>query len=313
MRPSPLTPKKVQQAQSQVMASGSLPVPMLPFADPGASQRSAAQDLLNRARSQLTSAGNTAAEAVGRARDKAPEQPGFWSKVGNALSGFGHDVVDVGEHVVNGVASVGNAIIHHPGDLLSIAGGLGLTAISSVGEGAGTVLDATGVGAVAGAPLNAVSAAGIAGGIGVVGVGVGDLARHAAGDNRVSAMQGNSSSSGGGGGGLPTKTDRIAEHLTPKDLEGAQRELNGEVVATKDSGTPYDHITEVRDAQQGAGQPYPGHPAPTCRYQNHGRHPGLTAIRTVAGQQTAGLLQEIPADELKLVSTKVYLMKGGRQ
>lgn len=240
----------VQEAQAGAMASGSLPIPMLSFADPGAAQRSAAEDMLNRARGQLVSAGNTAADAVGHARDKAPQKPGFWDKVGNALSGFGHDVVNAGENLVNGLASAGNAIIHHPGDLLSIAGGIGLTTISAAGEGGGMALDATGVGAIAGVPLNAVSAAGIAGGVGLIGVGVGDLARHAAGDDRVQAMQSNSSASGGGGG-MPTKTDRIAEHLTPKDLEGAQRELNGEVVATKSSGTPYDHITEVRDAQQG--------------------------------------------------------------
>jgi hypothetical protein len=92
----------VQQAQAGAMASGSLPVPILPFADPGAGQRAAAQDTLSRARNQLTSAGNTAADTVGHARDKAPQKPGFRSKVGNALSGFGHDVVDAGEHVVNG-------------------------------------------------------------------------------------------------------------------------------------------------------------------------------------------------------------------
>lgn len=241
----------VKDAQTQAMASGSLPVPMLPFADPGAGKRSAAEEMLHRARGQLDTAGKTAAEAVGQARDKAPQKPGFWDKVGSALSGFGHDVANVGEQVVNSAASVGNAIIHHPGDLLSIAGGLGLTAISSVGEGVGTGLDATGVGAVAGVPLNAVSAVGIASGVGLVGVGVGDLAQHAAGDNRVQAMQSNSSSSGGGSGSPPSKTDRIAEHLTPKDLEGAQRELNGEVVATKGDGTPFDHVTEVREAQRG--------------------------------------------------------------
>jgi hypothetical protein len=65
----------VQQAQAGAMASGSMPVPMLPFADPGAAQRSTAQDLLNRARSQLLSAGNTAADAIGHARDQAPQKP----------------------------------------------------------------------------------------------------------------------------------------------------------------------------------------------------------------------------------------------
>jgi hypothetical protein len=46
--------------------------------------------------------------------------------------------------VINGVASLGNAAIHHPGGMLAAAGGIGLTALSAAGEGAGVVLDATG-------------------------------------------------------------------------------------------------------------------------------------------------------------------------
>ncbi|MFF5971387.1 polymorphic toxin type 28 domain-containing protein [Streptomyces sp. NPDC012769] len=51
--------------------------------------------------------------------------------------------------------------------------------------------------------------------------------------------------------GIPTKTDRIAEHLTFRDLDAAKRELGGEVVARKADGTPWDHVGEVRDAQTG--------------------------------------------------------------
>lgn len=51
--------------------------------------------------------------------------------------------------------------------------------------------------------------------------------------------------------GIPTKTDRIAEHLTFRDLDAAKRELGGEVVARKADGTPWDHVAEVRDAQAG--------------------------------------------------------------
>ncbi|MEU4430045.1 polymorphic toxin type 28 domain-containing protein [Nocardia rhamnosiphila] len=49
----------------------------------------------------------------------------------------------------------------------------------------------------------------------------------------------------------PTKTDKIKEHLTDRDLDAARRELNGEVVARKPDGTPWDHVREVRDAQNG--------------------------------------------------------------
>ncbi|MGQ4601606.1 polymorphic toxin type 28 domain-containing protein, partial [Nocardia sp. R6R-6] len=49
--------------------------------------------------------------------------------------------------------------------------------------------------------------------------------------------------------GEPTPTDRVKEHLTDRDLDAARRELDGEVVARKPDGTPWDHVHEVRDAQ----------------------------------------------------------------
>ncbi len=48
-----------------------------------------------------------------------------------------------------------------------------------------------------------------------------------------------------------TPTDRLKEHLTDDDLDAARRESNGEVVARRSDGTPYDHVQEVSDAQQG--------------------------------------------------------------
>lgn len=49
----------------------------------------------------------------------------------------------------------------------------------------------------------------------------------------------------------PTKTDNMKEHLTDRDLDAARRELNSEVVATKSNGVPWDHVDEVRNAQDG--------------------------------------------------------------
>ena len=40
-------------------------------------------------------------------------------------------------------------------------------------------------------------------------------------------------------------------HLTARDLDGARRELRGEVVKLKSSGRPWDHVKEVRQAQRG--------------------------------------------------------------
>ncbi|MFY1616412.1 polymorphic toxin type 28 domain-containing protein [Micromonospora sp. WMMD736] len=49
-----------------------------------------------------------------------------------------------------------------------------------------------------------------------------------------------------------TKSGRIVrDHLQPKDLTGAQRELRGEVLGRRSNGKPYDHIDEVTSAQAG--------------------------------------------------------------
>ncbi|MCX2729473.1 hypothetical protein OOZ19_04425 [Saccharopolyspora sp. NFXS83] len=152
--------------------------PPQPFHDPGEEKRRAATALLQHARTELRNAGDVAADAVGRARDQAPEQPNFVEQAG-AASG------DAAGTVVNGLASLGNAAIHHPEMVLGLAGGAALTAVSAAGETAGVVLDATGAGAVAGVPLNAVSTAGIATGVGMMGVAMAGLASEAAGDDEV--------------------------------------------------------------------------------------------------------------------------------
>ena len=139
------------------------------------SKRQAALDALSSARSQLSSAGDTAAAAVGKARDKAPPEPGFWSQFGHFFDGLGDDAEHVGADVLNGLALLGNAAIHHPLDGLGVVGGGLLAGVSAIGDGIGVALDATGVGAVAGVPLNAVSTAGVVAGGGLAMASMGDL------------------------------------------------------------------------------------------------------------------------------------------
>lgn len=93
--------------------------------------------------------------------------------------------------------------------------------------------------------------AGVITGAGITTAAVGDLLQHAAGDDQVSPVNTNSGESSGTVGKSGTKTDRLKEHLTEKDLDAARRELNGEVVATKPNGQPWDHVDEVRNAQRG--------------------------------------------------------------
>ncbi|MFE4518049.1 putative T7SS-secreted protein [Kitasatospora sp. NPDC056783] len=170
----------------------------LPFTDPGDSTRASAQHTLSNARSQVKSAGDTAADAIAKGRDKAPEEPDWLDKIGDFFSDAGDAILDVGTVVVEDLASVGNAIVHDPFASLEIAGGLGLAALGAGGEVLGFGLDLTGVGAVIGVPVNIVSAGAIATGLGVAGMGVGQIAQDAMGSDRVH-MEGD-----GGGGGSST-------------------------------------------------------------------------------------------------------------
>ena len=169
--------RQAQAAYDAAAAHADLP----PFEDPGEAARSQAQTVLASARDQVMAAGRVAS---GTLRDKAalaPEKSSWLGDVGDFLH-------DVGGHIVNGLASTGNAMLHHPGSVATAAAGIALATVSAGGEGLGLALDATGIGAVAGVPLNAVSAAGIAAGAGITTVAMADIASHAAGDDHVSPV-----------------------------------------------------------------------------------------------------------------------------
>ncbi|MDQ1068849.1 putative T7SS-secreted protein [Streptomyces canus] len=181
----------------------------IPFNDPGEADRAAARGTLETARGNVDSAGHTAAALVKKAAEAAPERPGFWSKVGDFFGDVGEDLLDGGKTVVNDLASFGNAMVQHPGDSAAMLGGMLLAGVSAGGEGLGVALDATGVGAVAGVPLNVVSAAGIATGVGLAGAGAVDLAQHATNDSKVEPLRMNSEGSGTGGSTQQPASDLI--------------------------------------------------------------------------------------------------------
>jgi hypothetical protein len=147
--------------------------------------KDAANSTLENAVGQLTAAAGTATAAVGKARDQAPQKPGFWSKVASFFEGLGHDAEKVGVATVDDLASMGNAMLHNPLADLGMVGGALLAGVSAVGDGAGLVLDATGVGAVVGVPVNVISTAGVVAGTGLMMASAGDLASHAAGDDHI--------------------------------------------------------------------------------------------------------------------------------
>ncbi|WP_051386370.1 putative T7SS-secreted protein [Actinokineospora inagensis] len=233
--------RAVRQAQSQAAATGSV-LSDVPFVDPGEARRQTAREMLGHARQQLAEAGNTAADIVDRVREKAPPKPSWLSELGSDIEDVAgdvwHGIKDVSAHVVNGVASFGNAIVHHPGEVFTAAAGMGLTAISAVGEGGGLLLDATGVGAVVGIPVNAVSAAGMATGIGITTASMAALAIQAGGDDHVEPVQ--PDNGGGSGGGEPSfeapkeitgRTEHGEQQIQSRDGHGVNDEAVVDAVA----------------------------------------------------------------------------------
>jgi hypothetical protein len=171
-----------------------------------AGNKQSAQSILGAARSSASGAAGTAATAVGAARDKAPQQPGFWSDVGGFLDGALHGAEDIGADALNGVASMGNAMVNHPGAVGTLLGGALLTTVGAVGDAGGTVLIATVLGAPIGIPVDAISTAAVGAGVTLMAASGGDLVSHAAGDDHEDPVQPSAGSSGspaGPGGSGP--------------------------------------------------------------------------------------------------------------
>jgi hypothetical protein len=220
----------------------------LPFTDPGEAGRQAAKSTLDSARGQLDSAGGTAAKAVGAARDKAPEKPGFWDKVGDVFEDIGAGAENLAGHVVNGLASFGNAMVNHPGDVLTTAAGVGLMALGATGEVGGGLLDITGVGTAPGIAVNIASAGVIAAGGTMTAAGLGDLMMHASSDDSVDPMRTDHAGSGGdvyepteGFRGSEFSKDEIAEFVNGHAGDANPvmgRPSSAEVDAALTKGTP---------------------------------------------------------------------------
>lgn len=94
-----------------------------------------------------------------------------------------------GAAVVNGLASVGNAVVRNPGEAIAFVGGATLAGVSSAGVAVGSGATVTGVGAVVGVPLGGLSALGVATGLGIAGVAGASIINSAMGDDRVEPVQ----------------------------------------------------------------------------------------------------------------------------
>ncbi len=193
-----------------------------------------------------------------------PKSQPWWDQaigaVGNTFAAGYHATIHAGEAFGQGLWNFVSYDANHPGQgfkvlgyALASAGGALLFIAGSAGDAAGGALTLTGVGAVIGVPLDVVSTtAVVAGGTAAVGFAVkggqelatmNSLAQDAnqpsapmnAVETRVSQAEG--------------KIGRAKGNLDPPTLDAARRELQGEVVATKPDGTPFDHVNKVTEAQ----------------------------------------------------------------
>lgn len=105
-------------------------------------------------------------------------------------------VENVAGELVNGLASLGNAMVQHPGDTALAAGGLALAGLGMGGEVGGSALDLSVAGAPAGIAINVGSAGVIAGGLAMAGPAIGDLTVHANTDDGVQPMRTDNTASG---------------------------------------------------------------------------------------------------------------------
>jgi hypothetical protein len=159
---------------------------------------------------------------------------------------------------VNGLASFGNAMAHHPGDVALAAAGAGLMLLGGAGDAGGLVLDATGVGAVVGVPVNVVSTAAVVAGGGMVAGGVGDLTMHAMGDDHASPARTDHTGSGETSARDVHGTDRTAMRGVDVDHVWQNGDMyvqeDGQIVKVLDNGNgTYDVV--VRDMGNPSGSP----------------------------------------------------------
>ncbi|MFJ2605657.1 putative T7SS-secreted protein [Streptomyces sp. NPDC087425] len=228
-------------------------------------QRDQAAADLGKAKSQLQhakdvrdDAAKKAAKVIHRAithdgmHDSAGDK--FDDAVESVASEVGDFLQDVGETVVSDLASLGNAMVHDIPSTLSALGGIALV-VGGLGEEAGGVLlDATGIGAALGVPINVAAAAQIAVGVSMAGAGLASIARDAAGPNRVD-MSSDGSGGGGGDWDAAAEADRTKPSGEP-DLDAQPRGKPESLSKNDDAETVRAKGREVHSAETLSKQGY---------------------------------------------------------
>ncbi|WP_433027740.1 WXG100 family type VII secretion target [Actinomycetospora sp. CA-053990] len=158
-------------------------------------------------------------EAAARVFEAALAVPATTPQTGGG-AGLGAALAEGG----NLAASLGSAVLHHPGSTFAVAGGGVIATLSAAGVLGGTAATATGVGSPVGVPLTAASVAGVAVGAGLAGAGAVDLTQHALGDDRVTPFR------------VDADAGVVAPFDPPGEISGMTRHAE-ERAAGRDGGT----------------------------------------------------------------------------
>jgi hypothetical protein len=154
--------------------------PAPPATNPAAAGLAASHTLLADARASVRAQGQIAATALAAAAEAAPSEPGLLDRtiggIGDFVGGIGEELSaawsatgaalsDAAGFIVDGFERYGASVLKIVAGALVVAVGVQVVIVGVGMAGAGVVLDATGVGAVVGVPLNL-------GGVAVAGGGV---------------------------------------------------------------------------------------------------------------------------------------------
>lgn len=282
--------------------------PEVPFVDPGDALRAQARAVLSDARGQLGAAAERSAAALNTAADAAPAEPDFWALAGEAVRlAWDYQALQAQNTfaiAANSTASFFNALAQHPDMLWEILGGIGLISIGTGGEAGGFALDATGVGALGGVPLNMAAAGAIGAGTTAVGHGIFRAVAAASGDSAVNPVEKQEGidrgdgrddygkyASGNGG-------DRIAANKEEIGLKDVEDRLGVEVIRDKvrasvdgtDKGRFYDGLFKNADGTYTAIEVKSGGASPTASQREFD---GLVSADNPARAMLHGKLIEI--------------------
>ena len=132
----------------------------------------------------------------------------------------------------NVFASLGNAMVNHPDEVLELIGGLAMMVGGTVMEGGGVLLDISVVGAPAGLALNVSGAGVIAGGAALAGTGALGIGVHAMSDDRLA----------------PNRTDHVQTSRNESNPEHPGRNRAGEYQSKDNSEA---RVDSARKQQEG--------------------------------------------------------------